>query len=71
MMWLLPAAVAVLAALPIVIAVRRVVAETFALRRELTLFSELRPALVELRSEAQMLRDGMAARANQLPRRYR
>ena len=69
MMWLLPAAVAVLAIVPILIAVRRVAAEALDLRREMYRFSELRPALLELRSDASTLRAGLAARAQQLPRR--
>lgn len=62
-MWLVPAAVAVLAALPIVLMVRRLAGEAIELRREVQRFSELRPALLELRSDAEILRAGAIARA--------
>jgi len=67
-MWLVPAAVAVLAALPIVLMVRRLAVETFELRREVQRFSELRPALLELRSDAEKFRHGVIARAERLRR---
>jgi hypothetical protein len=63
-MWLVPAAVAVLAALPIVLMVRRLAGEAIDLRREVQRFSELRPALLELRSDAEILRAGAIARAD-------
>ena len=69
MMWLVPAVVIVLAAIPILIAVRRVAVEAVELRREVHRFSELRPALLELRSDTRALRRGLAARADQFPRR--
>ncbi|HEX7165986.1 MAG TPA: hypothetical protein VF230_03300 [Acidimicrobiales bacterium] len=66
MMWLVPAAIAVLAALPIVLVARRLVGEAVQLRRDVQRFSDLRPALLELRSEAETFRRGVAVR---LPRR--
>ena len=69
MMWLAPAAVVVLATLPIVLLARRFAAEVLQLRREVQRFSELRPALLELRSDASVLRAGLVARAEQLQRR--
>lgn len=68
-MWLVPAAVAVAAALAIVLMVRRVAAEALELRRELRRFSELRPALLALRTDAEAFRSGVATRAEQLRRR--
>lgn len=56
MMWLLPAAIAVLGLVPIVVAARRITRESLALRRDLVRFSELRPALLELRSNATVVR---------------
>jgi hypothetical protein len=55
-MWALPLAVAVIALVPIVVAVRRLAVEAMGLRREIDRFSELRPALLELRNEADVLR---------------
>ena len=69
MMWLVPAAVALLAVVPVLLLVRKLVVEAVAFRREVQLFSDLRPALVELRSETQVFRAELAARAQQLPRR--
>jgi hypothetical protein len=66
MLWFLPAAVAVLAAIPVLLAVRRLAAEALATRRELDRFSELRPALVALRDDTRALRVAATAR---LPRR--
>lgn len=68
MMWLVPAAVVVLATLPIVLLARRFASEALQLRREVQRFSELRPALLELRSDASVLRAGLMARAEQLQR---
>jgi hypothetical protein len=56
MFWLPAAALAVLGIIPIYVAVRRVSTEAIALRREIVRFSDLRPALVELRTDAQVLR---------------
>jgi hypothetical protein len=56
MFWLPAAVVAVLAVVPILVAVRRVSGEAVALRREIVRFSDLRPALVELRTDARVLR---------------
>ncbi len=55
-MWAVPLVVAAVAAIVIAVAVRRVMAEALGLRRELDRFSELRPALLELRNDAQALR---------------
>lgn len=55
-MWALPLAVAVIAIVPIMVAVRRLAAEALGLRREIDRFSELRPALLELRTDADRLR---------------
>jgi hypothetical protein len=62
MFWLPAAVIAVLAAVPILIAIRRVSAEAVALRREIVRFSDLRPALVELRTNAQVLRTSAVAK---------
>ncbi|HVM10682.1 MAG TPA: hypothetical protein VM345_19635 [Acidimicrobiales bacterium] len=67
-MWLIPAAVVVLAVLPLLLLARRVAAEILELRREVQRFSELRPALIELRSDAELLRSGVARRAQRLQR---
>jgi hypothetical protein len=55
-MWALPMIVAAVALVPIVVAVRRLAGEAHALRREIDRFSDLRPALLELRTEADALR---------------
>ena len=68
-MWLVPAAVVVLGALPVLLVARRVVAEAIELRRAVLRFSELRPALLELQSGARSLRAGLVVRADRLPRR--
>lgn len=65
-MWLVPAVVAVLAALPIILMIRRLTGEAIELRREVQRFSELRPALLELRSDAEVFRAGAIARAERL-----
>ena len=69
MMWLFPAAVAVLAIAPILLLARRVASEAIGLRREMSAFSDLRPALLTLRDDARTLRRGVAVRVDQLPRR--
>ena len=69
MIWLLPAAVVALAVLPLLVMIKRLAAETLELRREMHRFSDLRPALLELRSDATAFRAGLAHRAAQLPRR--
>lgn len=56
MLWILPLAVAAVAIVPIMVAVRRLAAEALGLRREIDRFSDLRPALLELRNEAQAIR---------------
>jgi hypothetical protein len=68
-MWAIPLAVAVIALVPILVAVRRVAAEAIGLRREIDRFSELRPALLELRNDTKALRAAAAAKLDQLPRR--
>ena len=68
-MWAIPLAVAVIALVPILVVVRRVAAEAIGLRRELDRFSELRPALLELRNDTKALRAAAAAKLDQLPRR--
>ena len=68
-MWTIPVAVALIALVPILVAVRRVAAEALGLRRELDRFSELRPALLELRNDTKALRAAAAAKLEQLPRR--
>ena len=65
-MWLVPAVVAVLAALPIVLMIRRLTGEALELRRDAQRFSELRPALLELKSDAEAFRAGAIARAERL-----
>ena len=52
MIWLVPAALAVLAALPIALALRSAAREAAALRRELGAFAALRDPVLELRAEA-------------------
>lgn len=52
MIWLVPAALAVFAVLPITIALRSAAREAAALRRELGSFAALREAVLELRAEA-------------------
>ncbi|HEX4979935.1 MAG TPA: hypothetical protein VFV35_07715 [Acidimicrobiales bacterium] len=64
-MWFVPALVAAAAAVPLALLLRRLLAETGLLRREVQRFSELRPALLELRSEADALRDGISSRVEQ------
>ena len=61
MMWLVPAAIAMLAVLPVVLVARRVASEMLELRRDVQRFSDLRPALIELRSEAELFRRRAAA----------
>ena len=68
-MWAIPVAVALIALVPILVALRRVAAEALGLRRELDRFSELRPALLELRNDTKALRAAAAAKLEQLPRR--
>ena len=68
-MWAIPLAVALIALVPILVALRRVAAEALGLRRELDRFSELRPALLELRNDTKALRAAAAAKLEQLPRR--
>ena len=68
-MWAIPVAVALIALVPILVALRRVAAEALGLRRELDRFSELRPALLELRNDTKALRAAAAAKVEQLPRR--
>ena len=68
-MWAIPLAVAVIALVPILVAMRRLAAEALGLRREIDRFSELRPALLELRNDTKALRAAAAAKLEQLPRR--
>ena len=68
-MWAIPLAVAAIALVPILAAVRRVAAEAIGLRREIDRFSELRPALLELRNDTKALRAAAAAKLDQVPRR--
>lgn len=69
MFWFLPLAVAAVAAIPALVMIRRLSGEVLGLRRELDEFSSLRPALVELRTDARALRAAAAVRAAQLPGR--
>ena len=55
MIWVLPWVVAVLLALPVVLALRRCVAEASALRRSLTALAELAPAVRDVQREASLL----------------
>lgn len=52
MIWLIPAAVAAMAAVPVLLALRRVGVEAVALRRELAAFVALREPILELRADA-------------------
>ena len=65
-MWLVPAVVAVLAALPIILMIRRLTGEAIELRRDVQRFSELRPALLELKTDADAFRTAALARAERL-----
>lgn len=58
MTWLLPAVIGIIGIVPIVVAARRVLREAIALRHDVLRFSELRPALIELRSSAKTVRSG-------------
>lgn len=69
MMWLAPAAVAFVAVALIVPAIRRVANDAMHLRRELVRFSELRPALLELRNDATAVRRASIETYHRLPRR--
>jgi hypothetical protein len=68
-MWVVPLVVAVVAAVVIGVALRRVMAEAIGLRRELDRFSELRPALLELRNDTRALQAAAMAKLERLPRR--
>lgn len=59
MIWVAPGVVLALLALPVVLALRRCVAEASALRRSLGAMSELREPLSALQIEAASLRDGV------------
>jgi len=52
MIWLIPAAVAALAVVPVLVGLRGAAREAAALRRELTAFVALREPVLELRAEA-------------------
>ena len=52
MIWLVPAALAVIAALPVALALRSAAREAAALRRELQAFAALREPVRELQAEA-------------------
>lgn len=55
MIWVAPGVVAVLLALPVVLALRRCVAEAAALRRSLSALAELAPAFREVQQSASAL----------------
>lgn len=55
MIWVLPGVVAVLLALPVVLSLRRCVAEASALRRSLAALAELAPAVREVQQSAALL----------------
>lgn len=52
MIWLIPAAVAAVAAVPVLLALRRVALEAVALRREVAAFVALGEPILELRAAA-------------------
>lgn len=56
LLWAVPLGVAVVLLIPIGIAAVRLVDEAARLRSELRAFAEMRPALVEVRSEAERIR---------------
>ncbi len=55
-LWLLPAAIAGAAVVPVVALILRVAAETAVLRAEIVRMGELRAAVVDLRFEAERIR---------------
>ena len=55
MIWVLPGVVAVLLALPVVVALRRCVAEASALRGSLSALAELAPSVRQVQLEASAL----------------
>lgn len=59
MIWVIPAAVFAVLAVPVVLAVRRCVAEAAALGRSLSALSELVPAARELQADVAQLRAGI------------
>lgn len=67
MIWLVPAALAAVAVVPVVLAVRTAAREAAALRRELGAFVALREPILELRAEA----TGVARRLPELQLRTR
>lgn len=67
MFWILPLAAAAIALVPIMALARRLASEMGLLRGELDRFSDLRPALLELGSDARALRAVAAGRAARLP----
>jgi len=67
MIWLVPAALAVIAVVPVLMALRSAAREAAALRRELGEFVALRDPILELRTEATTV----ARRVPELQRRAR
>ncbi len=63
MLWILPVAVALILALPVLFALRRVAREADGLRRSLTELAALRDPLVELRTDVLSLQAGVPALA--------
>lgn len=59
MIWVVPGVVAVVLALPVVLALRRCSREAAALRRSLGALRELAPAVAELRDDVSALRAGV------------
>lgn len=59
MFWAIPVGIALLAALPILVGVRRVSREAAALRREVTAVAALRAPVVSLVSDVKELREGL------------
>ena len=70
MMWFIPGAIAVIGLVPILVAASRAAKEAADVRREILRFSELRPALLELRSNASTVRTAaVTTYRNRLPGR--
>ena len=61
MIWFLPGVVLALLALPVVLALRRCVAEASALRRSLSALAEVTPLVRQLQVEAAALASELAA----------
>ncbi len=61
MIWLVPLALLVVFAVPIVLTVRRIAREAGALGRELTLLAEMRDPIEALQIEARQVASGLSA----------